>query len=62
MPFFVLTVSLFQKYDKKAGIGSVVATMLPYTIGFLLGWTVLFCIWYILGLPLGPGAQIFYGA
>jgi aminobenzoyl-glutamate transport protein len=61
MPFFVLTVSLFQKYDKKAGIGSVVATMLPYTIGFLLGWTVLFIIWYVLGLPLGPGAQIFYG-
>lgn len=62
MPFFVLTVSLFQKYDKKAGIGSVVATMLPYTIGFLVGWTLLFCIWYLLGLPLGPGAQIFYGA
>ena len=61
MPFFVLTVSLFQKYDKKAGIGSVVATMLPYTIGFLVGWTVLFIIWYVLGLPLGPGSQIFYG-
>ena len=60
MPFFVLTVSLFQKYDKKAGIGSVVATMLPYTIGFLIGWTILFSIFYMLNLPLGPGATIFY--
>ena len=62
MPFFVLTVSLFQKYDKKAGIGSVVATMLPYTIGFLVGWTLLFCIFYFLNIPLGPGSMMFYGA
>ena len=56
MPFFVLTVAFFQKYDKKAGIGSVISTMLPYSICFLLGWIVLFSIWYLLGLPLGPGA------
>ncbi len=62
MPFFVLTVSLFQKYDKKSGIGTVVSTMLPYSIGFLLGWVVLFTLWYVLGLPLGPGSAMFYGA
>ena len=62
MPFFVLTVSLFQKYDKKAGIGSVVATMLPYSICFLIGWTILFCVFYFLNLPLGPGSVMFYGA
>ena len=38
MPFFVLTVAFFQKYDKKAGIGTVVSTMLPYSLCFLLGW------------------------
>ena len=62
MPFFVLTVAFFQKYEKKAGIGTVVSTMLPYSLGFLLGWTVLFILWYILGLPLGPGAPMFYPA
>mgnify|MGYP001138368834 FL=1 len=62
MPFFVLTVAFFQKYDKKAGIGSVISTMLPYSICFLLGWIVLFSIWYLLGLPLGPGASLFYPA
>lgn len=62
MPFFVLTVAFFQKYDKKAGIGTVVSTMLPYSLCFLLGWIVLFAIWYFLGLPLGPGSAMFYPA
>ncbi|NLY66057.1 MAG: AbgT family transporter [Tissierellia bacterium] len=60
MPFFVLTVAFFQRYDKDAGIGSVISTMLPYSIFFLIGWIGLFIIWYLLGLPLGPGAPLFY--
>ena len=62
MPFFVLTVAFFQKYKKDSGIGTVVSTMLPYSIGFLLGWLVLFIIWYVLRLPLGPGSFMFYPA
>ena len=62
MPFFVLTVAFFQKYDKKAGIGTVVSTMLPYSLCFLLGWILLFVVWYLLGLPLGPGSPMFYPA
>ena len=62
MPFFVLTVAFFQKYDKKAGIGSVISTMLPYSLCFLVGWIILFAVWYLLGLPLGPGAPLFYPA
>lgn len=61
MPFFVLTVSLFQKYDKKAGMGTVVSTMLPYSLVFLVGWTILLLAWFLLGLPLGPGAISTYG-
>ena len=60
MPFFVLTVAFFQKYDKKAGIGSVVSTMLPYSVILLISWTGLFALWYFLGLPLGPGGPLFY--
>ena len=62
MPFFVLTVAFFQKYDKKAGIGSVISTMLPYSLCFLVSWIVLFVVWFLLGLPLGPGAPLFYPA
>ena len=61
MPFFVLTVAFFQKYDKDAGIGSVISTMLPYSGAFLLGWIVMFTVWYLTGLPLGPGTPLFYG-
>ena len=61
MPFFVLIMAFFQKYDKKAGIGSVVSTMAPYSIAFLIFWTILLVVWYLLDLPLGPGAPIFYG-
>lgn len=60
MPFFVLTVAFFQKYDKKAGIGSVISTMLPYSLCFLVGWIILFAVWYLIGLPLGPGSPMFY--
>lgn len=60
MPFFVLTVAFFQKYDEDAGIGSVVSTMLPYSLGFLSIWIVAIAVWYFLGLPIGPGAGMFY--
>ncbi len=35
MSYFALIVAFFERYDKKSGIGTVVATMLPYTIAFL---------------------------
>lgn len=58
MPFFPMIVAYFQKYDEDAGIGSVVSTMLPYSIAFLIGWVIMLSLWYVLGLPLGPGAPI----
>ncbi len=59
MSFFALIVAFVQKYDAKAGIGTVIATMLPYTVAFMLGWMVLLVIWLLLGLPLGPGAGLY---
>jgi aminobenzoyl-glutamate transport protein len=58
MSFFALIIVYFQKYDEKAGIGTLVATMLPYSMIFFLGWLVLLIIWLVTGLPLGPGAGI----
>jgi aminobenzoyl-glutamate transport protein len=59
MSFFALIVAFVQRYDAKAGIGTVIATMLPYTIAFTLGWMVLLVIWLLWGLPLGPGAGLY---
>jgi len=60
MSFFALIIAFFSKYDSKAGIGTVIATMLPYSIVFFLAWTALLIIWILLGLPLGPGAGLYY--
>jgi len=59
MSYFALIVAFVEKYDSKAGIGTVIATMLPYTFFFLLAWIVLLIIWMLLGLPVGPGAGLY---
>jgi aminobenzoyl-glutamate transport protein len=51
--YFALVVGFAQKYDKSAGVGTVVALMLPYVVIMTVLWTVLFAVWYLLGLPWG---------
>jgi aminobenzoyl-glutamate transport protein len=58
MSYFALIVAFVQRYDVRAGLGTVVATMLPYSIAFFLAWTVLLVVWTVAGLPLGPGAVV----
>lgn len=60
MSYFALIIAFVQRYDKKSGLGTVVALMLPYSIVFLIGWILFFILWYYLGLPIGPGAGIYY--
>ncbi|MGF1635583.1 MAG: AbgT family transporter, partial [Cyclobacteriaceae bacterium] len=59
MSYFALIVAFIQKYDKKAGIGTVISTMLPYSIVFLLGWLCMLILWIVFDLPLGFGAGLF---
>jgi len=58
MSYFALIVAFFERYDKKSGIGTVISTMLPYTVVFILAWSVLLVIWMLLGFPVGPGAGL----
>jgi aminobenzoyl-glutamate transport protein len=51
--YFMMVVVLAQKYDKSAGVGTVVALMLPYVVIILVLWTLLFVAWYLLQLPWG---------
>jgi aminobenzoyl-glutamate transport protein len=60
MSFFALIIAFIQKYDRKAGIGTIIATMMPYSIGFFLVWVVLLVAWLLIGIPLGPDAGIHY--
>jgi aminobenzoyl-glutamate transport protein len=58
MSYFALIVAFVQQYDKKAGIGTVISTMIPYTLVFLIGWSILLIVWILLDIPVGPGATM----
>lgn len=51
--YFALVVTFCQKYDKTAGVGTVVALMLPYVVWMFLLWMALFAAWQVFGLPWG---------
>ncbi|OBT06534.1 aminobenzoyl-glutamate transporter [Vibrio sp. UCD-FRSSP16_10] len=61
MSYFGLILAVATRYMKNLGIGTLIATMLPYSICFLFGWSILFYLWvFVFGLPVGPGAATFY--
>ena len=51
--YFALVVTFAQKYQKDAGVGTVVALMLPYVLVLMVLWTIVLAVWYRLGLPWG---------
>lgn len=58
MSYFAMIVVFAKKYDKDSGLGTLISTMIPYTVVFLIGWALLMSVWYFAGWPLGPGAPI----
>ena len=58
MPYFALMVVFAQRYQRDAGIGTVIALMIPYTLVLTVAWTLFFIAWYALGIPVGPGWPI----
>lgn len=60
MSYFALIVAFMQRYDKNAGVGTIVATMLPYSIAFFIIWTLLLIVWITFGFPIGPDAPLEY--
>ncbi len=55
MPYFAMVVAFAQRFDARAGIGTLMALMLPYSVALLVAWGGLLALWLTLGLPLGPG-------
>ncbi|PMB04422.1 aminobenzoyl-glutamate transporter [Fischerella thermalis CCMEE 5273] len=58
MPYFAIIIAFAQKYDKRVGIGTLISTMVPYSILFTVAWTLLLIVWMLLGIDLGPGSPI----
>lgn len=60
MSYFALIVAYAEKYDEDYGIGTIISTMLPYSIVFGLAWTLLLIVWMLLGIPVGPDGPLHY--
>ncbi|TYP53336.1 AbgT family transporter [Thermosediminibacter litoriperuensis] len=58
LAYFPIVLSHARKYDEKLGMGTLISTLLPFSIYFAVTWFILFSIWYFLDLPLGPGNMI----
>ncbi|MCQ4924154.1 AbgT family transporter [Tissierella carlieri] len=58
MSYFAVIIAFAKKYDEDMGIGTLVSTMLPYSLFFLISWSILLILWFVIGLPIGPGAFI----
>ncbi len=60
MPYFPLVVVYCQRYVTTTGIGTLTAMMLPYSLTFLVVWTIFLVGYFMLGIPLGIGASYTY--
>jgi aminobenzoyl-glutamate transport protein len=58
MVYLPFMVTVAQRYQKASGIGTIIALMLPYTLIMAAVWTLLFIVWFLLGIPLGPGYPV----
>jgi len=58
MAYFPLIVVFVKRYQRSAGIGTVVSLMLPYVFILSVAWTLFFVAWYLIGIPLGPGSPV----
>lgn len=61
MSYFGLILAIATKYKKDMGMGTLIATMLPYSMVYIVGWTILFYLWvFVAGLPVGPETPTYY--
>jgi aminobenzoyl-glutamate transport protein len=58
MVYFPFIVTVAQRYQKDAGLGTIVAIMLPYALTLAVAWILFFVVWFALGIPVGPGYPV----
>ena len=58
--YLIIILAVIQKYRPKAGIGTILSLMIPYSITFSIIWTIWLLIWVKVGLPLGIGSELWY--
>jgi len=58
--YLLIILAVLQKYDARAGLGSLISLMIPYSVVFFVVWTGLLLLWWWSGWPLGPDAPLTY--
>ncbi len=59
MNYFPLILIFANRYVRETGIGTMIATMMPYSIAFMIAWTLMLMAWIGLEIPMGPGAGLY---
>ena len=60
MSYFPLILAFAIKYDPQARVGTVMALMLPYSVAFMIFWSIMLFAWITLGWPLGPSGSLYF--
>lgn len=60
-PYMVVLLAMVRRYEPGAGLGTIMARMVPFVVPFWLVWMLILSGFYLLDLPLGPGAGIMIG-
>lgn len=60
-PYMIVMLGLLQRYEPKAGIGTLMSRLVPFVLPFFVAWAILLAIWFYVDLPLGPGNSIMIG-
>ncbi|MCX7894592.1 MAG: AbgT family transporter [Thermoanaerobaculum sp.] len=60
MSYFALIVTFVERYVPRAGIGTLISLMLPYSLIFTVAWTLFLVLWVLLGIPVGPDGPLHY--
>ena len=61
MSYFGLIMAFVARFEPKAGVGTLIAMMLPYSVAFLIFWSLFFFLWtFVFGFPVGPASPTYY--
>jgi aminobenzoyl-glutamate transport protein len=58
-PYILIVLAFMKEYDKKAGLGTLISLMLPYSIIFFVIWLILLVVFAVFGIPIGPGIGMY---
>jgi aminobenzoyl-glutamate transport protein len=58
MPYMPFVLAYIKKYEPRAGMGTLIALMMPYSLAFLVAWVALLLVWSAAGWPIGPGVML----